>query len=48
MALAPHRVGLGNLRTRLKILHGDRSNLLLQPAEGGGVEAIVTLPLPEA
>jgi two-component system, LytTR family, sensor kinase len=48
MVLAPHRVGLGNLRTRLKILHGDRSNLLLQPAEGGGVEVIVTLPLQEA
>src|SRR5271154_1901284 len=48
MALAPHRVGLGNLRTRLKILHGDRSNLLLQPAEQGGVEVIVTMPLQEA
>jgi LytS/YehU family sensor histidine kinase len=48
MALAPHRVGLGNLRTRLKILHGDRSNLSLQPAEEGGVEVIVTLPLQEA
>jgi len=48
MALAPHRVGLGNLRTRLKILHGDRSNLLLQPAEEGGVEVIVTMPLREA
>jgi two-component system LytT family sensor kinase len=48
MALAPHRVGLGNLRTRLKILHGDRSTLLLQPAEEGGVEVIVTMPLQEA
>jgi LytS/YehU family sensor histidine kinase len=48
MAVAPHGVGLGNLRTRLKILHGDRSNLLLQPAEEGGVEVIVTLPLQEA
>ncbi|HEX3944215.1 MAG TPA: histidine kinase [Rhizomicrobium sp.] len=48
MALAPQRVGLGNLRTRLLILHGDRSNLLLQPAEEGGVEVIVTLPLQEA
>src|ERR1700733_10525926 len=47
MALAPHRVGLGNLRTRLKILHGDRSSLLLQPADAGGVEVIVTLPLEE-
>jgi two-component system, LytTR family, sensor kinase len=48
MALAPDRVGLGNLRTRLKILHGDRSNLSLRPAEEGGVEVIVTLPLQEA
>ena len=48
MAIAPHRVGLGNLRTRLNILHGDRSSLLLQPAAEGGVEVIVTLPLPEA
>jgi two-component system LytT family sensor kinase len=48
MAVAPHRVGLGNLRTRLKILHGERSSLLLQPSEEGGVEVIVTLPLQEA
>src|ERR1700726_1139179 len=48
MALAPDGVGLGNLRTRLRILHGDRSKLLLQPAEAGGVEVIVTLPLQKA
>jgi two-component system LytT family sensor kinase len=48
LAVAPNRVGLGNLRTRLKILHGDRSELLLQPADAGGVEVIVTLPLQEA
>jgi LytS/YehU family sensor histidine kinase len=48
LAVAPHRVGLGNLRTRLQILHGDRSELLLQPAEAGGVEVIVTLPLQAA
>jgi LytS/YehU family sensor histidine kinase len=48
MAVAPHGVGLGNLRRRLKILHGDRANLLLQPAEEGGVEVIVTVPLPDA
>ena len=48
LAVAPHRIGLGNLRTRLRILHGDRSELLLQPAEAGGVEVIVTLPLQEA
>ena len=48
LAVAPHRIGLGNLRTRLQILHGDRSELLLQPVEAGGVEVIVTLPLQEA
>jgi two-component system LytT family sensor kinase len=48
LAVAPHRIGLENLRMRLQILHGDRSELLLQPAEGGGVEVIVTLPLEEA
>jgi two-component system, LytTR family, sensor kinase len=48
LAAASHRVGLGNLRTRLQILHGDRSELLLQPAEAGGVEVIVTLPLQQA
>jgi two-component system LytT family sensor kinase len=48
LAVVPHGIGLGNLRTRLQILHGDRSELLLQPAEAGGVEAIVTLPLEEA
>jgi two-component system, LytTR family, sensor kinase len=47
LAVASHRVGLGNLRTRLQILHGDRSELLLQPSEAGGVEVIVTLPLQE-
>lgn len=48
LAIAPHRVGLGNLRTRLQILHGDRSALSLQPVEAGGVEVVVTLPLQEA
>ena len=47
LAVAPDRVGLGNLRTRLKILHGDRSELSLRPAETDGVEVIVTLPLQE-
>jgi two-component system, LytTR family, sensor kinase len=45
---APNGVGLGNLRTRLQILHGDRSELVLRAAEAGGVEVIVTLPLMEA
>lgn len=48
LAVAPRGVGLSNLRTRLKILHGERSELLLQPAEPGGVEVIVTLPLQKA
>ncbi|WP_188794291.1 histidine kinase [Dyella nitratireducens] len=37
-------VGLGNLRTRLLILHGDRSELVLRPVDTGGVEVVVTLP----
>ena len=45
---APDGVGLGNLRTRLQILHGDRSELLLRSAEAGGVEVVVTLPFREA
>lgn len=48
LAVAPRGVGLSNLRTRLKILHGERSELLLQPAEPSGIEVIVTLPLQEA
>jgi two-component system, LytTR family, sensor kinase len=48
LAVAPHGIGLGNLRTRLKIIHGDRSELLLKPADAGGMEVIVTLPLEEA
>jgi signal transduction histidine kinase len=47
LAGASQRVGLGNLRTRLQILHGELSDLLLRPAEQGGVEVIVTLPLQE-
>ncbi|WP_233842590.1 histidine kinase [Dyella sp. 2HG41-7] len=41
-------VGLDNLRTRLQILHGDRSELLLRPLDVGGVEVVVTLPFVEA
>jgi two-component system, LytTR family, sensor kinase len=37
-------VGIGNLRTRLQILHGEDSGLQLRHADGG-VEVIVTLPL---
>ena len=37
-------VGIGNLRNRLQILHGEESGLQLRHADGG-VEAVVTLPL---
>ena len=40
-------VGIGNLRTRLQILHGDDSELQLRQADGGA-EVLVTLPLREA
>ncbi|HKT26674.1 sensor histidine kinase [Dyella sp.] len=41
-------VGLGNLRTRLHILYGERSALQLRPLDAGGVEVVVTLPFVEA
>jgi two-component system, LytTR family, sensor kinase len=41
-------VGLGNLRTRLQILHGSESALQLSRAAAGGVEVIVSLPFTEA
>jgi two-component system, LytTR family, sensor kinase len=41
-------VGLGNLRTRLSILYGDRSELTLGRGGPEGVEVVVTLPLVEA
>jgi hypothetical protein len=41
-------VGLANLRTRLRILHGDQSELQLRRAASGEAEVIVTLPLKEA
>lgn len=40
-------VGLGNLRTRLQILHADRSELVLRSLDTGGVEVVVTLPFLE-
>src|SRR5262249_52468432 len=45
LVIASQRVRLANLRTRLQILHGELSDLSLRPAEQGGVEVIVTLPL---
>ncbi|HKD53000.1 MAG TPA: histidine kinase [Steroidobacteraceae bacterium] len=41
-------VGIGNLRTRLQILHGGESGLQLRSADPGGVEVVVTLPYREA
>jgi two-component system, LytTR family, sensor kinase len=41
-------VGLANLRTRLRILHGDDAELLPSRAGTDGVEVVVTLPLEEA
>ena len=41
-------VGIGNLRTRLQILHGKESTLQLRHADAGGVEVVVTLPFREA
>ncbi len=41
-------VGIGNLRTRLQILYGGRSELTLRRGDPDGVEVVVTLPLVEA
>lgn len=41
-------VGLRNLRTRLRILHGNESELQLKQADPAGVEVMVTLPFTEA
>lgn len=41
-------VGLSNLRTRLRILHGAESELELKRAADGEAEVIVTLPLKDA
>jgi sensor histidine kinase YesM len=40
-------VGIANLRTRLQILHGNKSRLELRRADPNGVEAVVTLPFLE-
>jgi sensor histidine kinase YesM len=41
-------VGLANLRTRLRIMHGDGADLGISSVEGGGVEVVVTLPVADA
>jgi two-component system, LytTR family, sensor kinase len=44
----PAGVGMGNLRTRLQILHGRECGLQLKRAASDGVEVVVTLPFVEA
>lgn len=41
-------VGIGNLRTRLQILHGNQSELQMRSADPEGVEVVVSLPFREA
>ena len=38
-------IGISNVRTRLRSLYGDESELSLRNRNGGGVEASVSLPL---
>ena len=38
-------IGLANTRARLGALYGDRAELRLTPREGGGMEAVLRLPL---
>jgi len=40
-------VGLANLRTRLRILHGNASDLQMRRSGADGVEVVVILPLKE-
>lgn len=40
-------IGLNNLRTRLRILHGAQSDLQLQLAQSGQAQVLVTLPFRE-
>lgn len=39
------RVGLRNIRERIAMLYGDAARLELRDREGGGAEAILTIPL---
>ena len=43
-APAEDGVGLRNTRDRLESLYGDKQSLVLEPAEGGGLVAHITLP----
>ena len=38
-------VGLTNIQSRLKQLYGDESSLELTRGNGGGCEAVITIPL---
>ncbi len=41
-------IGLSNTRRRLRELYGERQSLAFEPAEGGGLVAVVRLPLSSA
>jgi LytS/YehU family sensor histidine kinase len=43
-AVAQEGVGLGNVRRRLSLLHGERASLRLETNPGGGVRAVVEWP----
>lgn len=40
-----HGIGLANLKARLAHLHGDDAGLVLEPANGGGMQVRLWLPL---
>lgn len=42
--LRENGVGVRNTRERLEGMYGDAGRLVLEPAEGGGLRAVVTLP----
>jgi two-component system, LytTR family, sensor kinase len=44
---ANNGIGIANLRTRLRILHGEEFSLQLRNIDPGGVEVLVSLPLRE-
>jgi LytS/YehU family sensor histidine kinase len=48
LAVSHPGLGLSNLRTRLQILHGNQSGLVLRLADVGGVEVVATVPLRQA
>ncbi|MCH7639597.1 MAG: histidine kinase [Bacteroidetes bacterium] len=44
MPLRENGVGLRNTRERIEGMYGDAGHLVLEPAEGGGLRVVVTLP----